>query len=108
MPEQNYRIYLDDEDAIFVYFETVKGNVTRFVVKYLAIIDGEEYEVLRFDGAHKMPHIDVLGPDGEKKQKIFLPHLNDAAALDYAQEDIKQHFQFYRERFIQWKNTEQK
>jgi hypothetical protein len=72
------------------------------------MIDGIEYEVLRFDGAHTMPHIDILGPDGEKKQKVFLPHLDNNTAADYAKKDIKQNYQQYRERFIQWKNKERK
>jgi len=108
MPEKNYRVYFDDENSIFVYFDNNKGKVRRFVVKFLSIIDGREYEILRFDSAHKMFHIDILGPDGEKKQKIFLPHLTNDNAVEYAKKDIKQHYKLYRERFIQWKNKEQK
>ena len=78
-----------------------------FVVKFLAIIDGEEYEILRFDTAHRSPHIDILAPSGNKKQKIFLPRLTNKEALNYAQDDIKEHYKQYRERFIQWKNEEQ-
>jgi hypothetical protein len=108
MPERNYRIYLDDENDIFVYFETMQGEVIRFVVKYLAMIDGIEYEVLRFDTAHRSPHIDILDPLGNKKQKIFLPRLTNKEALNYAQDDIKQHYKQYRERFIVWKNDLEK
>ncbi len=79
----------------------------RFVLKYLATIDGDEFEVLRFDSAHEMPHIDILAPDGETKQKVWLSHLTNKSALTYAKEDIEQHYQLYREKFIQWKKEEQ-
>jgi hypothetical protein len=104
MPEKNYTILIDEENEIFVYFETVQGVVTAFVVKYITIIEDESYEVLRFDSAHETPHVDILDPDGNTRQKVWLTHLDNGAALDYAQEDIKQHYQSYRERFIQWRN----
>ena len=90
---------------MFVYFETVQGFVSSFVVKYLTIIEDEEFEVLRFDSAHEVPHIDILDPDGNTRQKIWLSHLDNGMALDHSQEDIKQHYHSYRERFIEWKNS---
>ncbi len=106
MPERSYFVYLDEDNSIFVYFETVQGAVSSFVVKYLTIIDNVEYEVLRFDSAHETPHIDVLGPDCETKQKIWLHNLSNKEALNYAKENIKEHYQQYRERFAQWKQEE--
>jgi len=84
----------------------VKGVVTAFVVKYLAVIENVEFEVLRFDSAHETPHIDVLGPDGETKQKIWLPHLSNEKGMNYAKENIKEHYLQYRERFIKWQQHE--
>ena len=104
MPEKNYRIYLDDENAIFVYVETVSGEVTSFVIKLLILIEGVEYEVLRYDSGHDMSHIDILDSEGETVQKIWLPYLDFGKALTHAKKDIKLNYQFYRERFIQWKN----
>ncbi|MBI5216888.1 MAG: hypothetical protein HY960_14135 [Ignavibacteriae bacterium] len=107
MPERNYRVILDEENSIFVYFETIQGTLTSFVVKFITIIDDEEVEILRFDSAHGMPHIDILGPDSETKQKIWLSSMSNEDALNYAKKNIKEHYQQYRERFIQWKKQKQ-
>jgi hypothetical protein len=108
MPEKFYKIVLDEENAIFVYVETEKGKVTAFVVKYLAVIDGDEFEVLRYDSGHGVPHIDILDPRGETRQKIWLSDMTYKEALVFAKKDIKKHYQQYKERFILWKNEEQK
>ncbi|MBI3195335.1 MAG: hypothetical protein HYZ34_12850 [Ignavibacteriae bacterium] len=108
MPEKNYRIILDEENSLFVYYETIGGQVTAFVVKLLSIIDDEEVEILRYDSGHGVPHIDILNADGEVERKIWLHHLTHAQAFTEAQETITTHYQFYRERFIQWKNEKKK
>jgi hypothetical protein len=106
MPERNYRVYLDDENSLFVYVETERKIVIAFVVKLLSVIDGKEVEILRFDSAHEHPHIDVLAPDGSTREKIWLPHLDNNRALTQAKKEIKQHYQFYRERYLQWLRNE--
>lgn len=106
MPEKRYQILLDKENLIFVYFETIKGRVSEFVVKYITFIEGEMFEVLRFDSAHGTPHIDVIAPDGETKQKIWLEQLSNERALEYAVNDIKDHYSDYRDKFLQWKSEQ--
>lgn len=108
MPVKTYEIYLDDDNMIFVYFETLKGEVSSFVVKYVSVIDDEEIEILRFDSGHGIPHIDILHPDKKLKRKVWLPHLDISSALTHAQEDITLNFQFYRERYLQWKKEKEK
>jgi hypothetical protein len=107
MPEKLYRIVLDGENSIFVYVETHNGKVTAFVVKYLATIDGEEFEILRYDSGHGVPHVDVLDPHGDTKQKIWLSDFTYKNALVHAKKDIKEHYREYRERFILWKKEEE-
>lgn len=102
MPEKLYTIILDDE--IFVFFETLRGNLFRFVVKYLATLDGVWYEVLRYDSAHDIPHIDILDPNGDIKQKVWLSHLKLKEAVEYAKKDIVKNHLSYRENFLKWKN----
>ena len=104
MPEKNYRIFLDDENFIFVYVETYQGEVMSFVVKYLTIIDGEEVEILRYDSAHETPHIDFLDVDGKTREKVWLHYLNNAQALTFARDDIERNYQQYKERYLRWKN----
>ncbi len=108
MPEKVYRIILDEENEIFVFMETLQGQLLRFVVKYIAGINDELYEVLRYDSAHGKPHIDILDPEGNVRQKIWLSHLSNEGALDYAKKDIKDNYQSYRENFILWKNKQKK
>ncbi|MBI5470812.1 MAG: hypothetical protein HY961_00560 [Ignavibacteriae bacterium] len=107
MPEKFYQIVLDEKNSIFVYVETAMGKVTAFVVKYLAIIDDEEFEILRYDSGHGVPHIDILDPQGKTMQKIWLSDFTFKEALVHAKKDIKEHYQLYRERFILWKNVEE-
>lgn len=102
MPERAYEIILDSTNKIFVYFETLKGNVVLFVVKYIAIIDNKEYEIIRFDSAHDVVHIDILLPNGSTKRKVWLPYLDNARGLTHAQEDIQLNYKFYLERFTKW------
>jgi hypothetical protein len=104
MPEKLYTIYFDDENKMFVFFETMRGHLFRFVVKYSTKIDDIWYEVLRYDSAHDIPHIDILDPDGEVKQKIWLSHLSNEGAVEYAKKDIRQNYVSYKENFIQWKS----
>ncbi len=106
MPEKSYRVFLDEENSIFVYFETTDGVVTSFVVKYLSIINQIEYEILRYDSGHDVAHVDYLNSNGEVEKKIWLSHLNFAQAFTHARRDIEENYLIYRERFIQWQNND--
>jgi hypothetical protein len=108
MPDKFYRIVLDGENSIFVYLETHNGKVTAVVVKYIATIEGEEFGILRYDSGHGVPHVDVLDPHGQTKKKIFLSEFTYKNALVHAKKDVKEHYREYRERFIRWKNEEER
>ncbi len=103
MPEKNYWIILDDENFIFIHYATFQGKVIEFVIKYIAVIEGEEKEILRYDSGHEIPHLDILGYAGEVRQKVWLPHLTFAQALTQARQDIEENYMLYRERFLRWK-----
>lgn len=103
MPEKNYWIILDDENFIFVHYETFQGELIEFVAKYIALIEDEEIEILRYDSGHGISHLDILNPAGEVKEKIWLPHLTFAQAFTQARQDIEENYLLYRERFLQWK-----
>ena len=102
MPVKRYEIWIDEDNLIFVYFTTIKGEIVDFVVKYISYIDEELYEILRYDCGHGVPHIDVLDPKGNTIEKQWLPHLNFKQALTSARYDIEHNYTFYRERFIKW------
>ena len=106
MPIKRFEIQLDDENIIYVYFTTIHGEVVDFVVKYIALIDGKEYEILRFDCAHGMPHVDILDPTGETVEKRWIQHLDNKQALTNARYNIELNYPMYRDRFIKWLKKE--
>jgi hypothetical protein len=55
--------------------------------------------VVRYDCSHGFFHRDVLFPDNTKeKQTIIITTLEDA--LNYAEQDIKDRWEFYKERYL--------
>jgi hypothetical protein len=58
--------------------------------------------IVRYDCSHGFFHRDVLFLEGEKeKQLIPITALKDA--LNYAEQDIKDRWEFYKDRFIKRK-----
>ncbi len=56
------------------------------------------YPIVRYDCSHGYFHRDILNPRGEKtKQPIDIAKLKDA--LRYAEQDIKDRWEWYKERF---------
>ena len=108
MPPKRYEIIIDEENKIFVYFLTAIGEVGKFVVKYLAEIEGKTFEIVRYDVGHGQPHIDILNAHGQTKEKRWLGFLDNSEALTLAIEDIKANYLLYRKRFITWLKKEER
>ena len=88
----------DSEDRLRFRIETEKGSVVNIVVQYEAMIKGSWLEIVRYDCAHGYFHRDVLYPGGRKeKQPIAIENLNDA--LQYAEQDLKDRWSWYKERY---------
>lgn len=104
MPEQRYEKYLDDDNYVYVYFQTEKRKVQSFVVKLLCRFRGIWYEVVRYDGGHGIPHKDVLQPDWTIARKVWYRYMNNNQALDFALDEVNEQYEFYRWRFEQWLN----
>ncbi len=106
MPEKKFVIWLSNVDYLVVFFRTERGKTVAYTVKYLTVIDGQEYEIARFDSGHENCHMDVLLPDGGKERVIEFPvvPLNDA--VDFAVENFRLNFDTYRERFTRWLKRE--
>jgi hypothetical protein len=56
--------------------------------------------VVRYDTGHGFAHRDVLRPDGSS-EKTPLPVEDYGQALTYAEADLKDHWQAYRQRFLE-------
>jgi len=102
MPERRYEKYIDDENEIYVYFKTEKGIVVSFTVQLKCRIEGNWYEVVRYDSGHDVPHKDIILPDGSVGRKIWYRYLNNNQALDFAIDEITEQYEFLRWRFEQW------
>jgi hypothetical protein len=99
---KEYFLVLKEEVIAYVFFRTTKGEVTEFVVKLLCMFGDEWYEVLRYDSGHGCPHKDILNIDGEVIRKIWYDFLDNGQALTMAITDIKDNFEFYKERYEKW------
>jgi hypothetical protein len=100
--DKEYFLEIEEGIIVYVYFKTIKGEVTEFVVKLLSLFEGEWHEILRYDSGHDCPHKDILNIDGEVIRKVWYDFLDNGQALTMAITDIKDNFEFYKERFQKW------
>ncbi len=85
-------------DILRIRIWTENGKVKDVVVQYECLIGGHWHIIIRYDCSHGYFHRDVLSPNGEKeKQTVDIASLKDA--LNYAEQDIKDRFEFYNERY---------
>jgi hypothetical protein len=102
MSEKFFKIIISEEAEINVFIMIISGLVVNFVVKLILKMDGEAFEVIRFDSGHECPHKDILKPDGDLSRKIWYESLDNDQALDIAVKDLKENYDFYIERFKKW------
>jgi hypothetical protein len=100
--DKEYFLELEEKTITYVHFKTEKGYVTEFVVKLLSAFEGEWHEILRYDSGHSCPHKDILNTDGKVIRKIWYDFLDNGQALTMAITDIKDNFEFYKERYQKW------
>jgi len=100
--DKEYFLEIEEGTIVYVYFKTIKGEVTDFVVKLLSMFDDEWHEILRYDSGHDCPHKDILDINGEVIRKVWYDFLDNGQALTMAITDIKDNFEFYRERYQKW------
>ena len=73
-----------------------------FVVQYEAFIDGQYRPVVRYDGSHGRPHLDVLDWDGESIEKHWAqPGTTNNQALTEAINDIDSNSDRYLAEYLQ-------
>jgi hypothetical protein len=82
------------------HFHRRRGNkIVEFLVQLEILIKGKWYPVIRYDTSHKFAHCDILHWNG-KSEKIAIPTLDFKNALTYADNDLSQNWNIYRERFL--------
>ncbi len=100
--EKEYFMEIAEGTLVYVYFNTVKGEVIEFVVKLIYKIEDEFYEVIRYDTGHDCPHKDIINVNGEVIRKVWYDFLDNGQALTMAIADIKDNYEFYIERHSKW------
>ena len=78
--------------------ETKKGKVIRFTVQLEVMVEGKWREVIRYNSAHGIAHVDRYNLDGKCDKKELGLYLNEA--LTIADEDIKNNWKIYENRFL--------
>lgn len=99
---KEYSLEISEGTLAYVYFKTEKGKVTEFAVKLLSVIEGEWHEIIRYDSGHDCPHKDILDTEGEVIRKVWYDFLDNNQALTMAITDIRDNFEFYKERHRKW------
>lgn len=98
MGTKSFIIDLTEENRIRLRFITREKEVKDFVVQYEAYLKNNWHEILRYDTSHGFLHFDVCHFK-KKSDKIKLDITDLNQALNYAVQDIKAKWQFYRDRF---------
>lgn len=79
--------------------ETQRGKVVRFMVQLEVRVQQEWQAVIRYDCAHQYAHCDRFNHRGEQlKEDLGLSY---EEALTFADDDIDDNWERYRDRFLQ-------
>ena len=95
MPDKEYTVLLSADCRLVVSILMAVGKVVSFVVRLVRTNDVIDEDVARYDTAHGAPHLDILGPGGSLKQKIWLDVESFEEALTLAIEDFKRNYESY-------------
>lgn len=88
----------DGDERLRIKIIVRKGAITDIVVQYESKIMDKWHPLVRYDCSHGFFHRDILTPKGETtKQAIAIENLKDA--LTYAEQDIKDRWEWYKDRF---------
>jgi hypothetical protein len=98
LAEKEYLILLDVDARKRHYHFTEAGAVVKFVVQLEVKWKGAWKPVLRYDCSHDYAHKDCYNLN-ERRKKISL-YMDYQDALIFADDDINENWQIYRERFL--------
>lgn len=102
MTKKEFFKYLDGNnlERLRIKITTDKNKVVDVVVQYETFLNENFIGVVRYDCAHGFFHRDVLSPKGTqiKKEVIAIDDLK--VALQYAEQDLKDRWNFYKQRYL--------
>jgi len=93
--------YLDkcSNERIRMKITVENGKVVDIVIQYETLIEGKWCAIVRYDCAHGFFHRDALFPNGEKEKQV-IEFDNLETALSYAEQDLKDRWEFYKNRYV--------
>ena len=101
MKEIEFIVYLDNQqlNRLRVRLITENGELIDVLYQYESFINNNWVAIVRYDCAHGFFHRDVLMPNGDKEKKsIEIDSLKNASK--YAEQDLKDRWEWYKERYI--------
>jgi len=101
LKKKEYFKFIDklDNERLRIRINIDKGSVLDIVVQYESNVDGIWVPIVRYDCSHGFFHRDILNPNGTKEKKtIGIKDLEDA--LLYAEQDLKDRWEFYKDKFL--------
>lgn len=81
------------------YHETKHGKVIDFMVQLEVKAKGEWREVIRYDCAHGYAHMDRYNLEGKREKEDL--ELSYEDALTFADTDINDNWEMYRQKFLE-------
>lgn len=86
-------------DRLRIRLKIEKGKLIDVVCQYEAYIEKKWTPIVRYDCSHGFFHRDILKPNGDtEKQEIVIDNLKSASK--YAEQDLKDRWEWYKERYI--------
>lgn len=101
MKEIEFIVYLDNQqlNRLRVRLITENGELIDVMYQFESFINNNWVAIVRYDCAHGFFHRDVIMPNGDKEKKsIEIDSLNNASK--YAEQDLKDRWEWYKERYI--------
>ncbi|MCX6286905.1 MAG: hypothetical protein NTY96_07310 [Bacteroidetes bacterium] len=101
MKRKEFEVIIDKSgnDKLRVRISTIKGDLIDVMFQYESLINNKWVPIVRYDCNHGFFHRDVLQPNGGKeKTEIAIDSLKTAS--NYAEQDLKDRWEWYKERYI--------
>jgi len=101
MKEIEFLSPLDNQNLnrLRVRLITENGELTEIMDQFESLINTKWTPIVRYDCAHGFFHRDILLPNGDKvKQNVEMDSLKNASK--YAEQDLKDRWEWYKERYI--------
>ncbi len=95
-------LHEDGNERLRVRLTIKKGELVDILFQYESFIKNKWTSIVRYDLAHGFFHRDVLKPDGEKEKTVIeIAGLMQASI--FAEQDIKDKWEFYKQRYLKFK-----